>query len=68
MSDERLVPVTLPEMARRLRVPAKWLREQALKGRIPHLRAGSAFLFDPSAVQEAVLRLLREQAQEASRG
>jgi excisionase family DNA binding protein len=64
MSDERLVPVTLPEMARRLRVPAKWLREQAIAGRIPHLRAGSAFLFEPSAVERAVLKLLRASSEE----
>ncbi len=41
-------------MARRLRVPLAWLRDEADSGRIPHLKAGKAYLFDPSTV-EAIL-------------
>jgi len=41
-------------MARRLRVTVAWLREEADAGRIPCLRAGKRYLFNPEAV-EAVL-------------
>jgi len=46
-------------MARRLRVPVKWLRTEAEAGRLPHVRADRAFLFDPDAVE----RVLIERAQ-----
>lgn len=52
-----LLPLTA--MARRLRVPAKWLRAEAEAGRISHLKAGRALLFDP----ETVAAILRERAQ-----
>jgi hypothetical protein len=41
--------------ARRLRVPVKWLRDEAEAGRVPALKAGKVFLFDAEAV-ETVLR------------
>jgi hypothetical protein len=47
-------------MARRLRVPATWLRAEAEAGRIPHLRAGSALPFDPEVVERIVFDRLRE--------
>ena len=56
--DARLL--RLPGMAGRLGVPAKWLREEAEAGRVPHLRAGEQLLFDPSAVERA----LRKRAAE----
>ena len=43
----------------RLRVPVKWLRAEAEAGRVPHLKAGKALLFDPEAVE----RVLLERAQ-----
>lgn len=42
-------------MARRLRVPVKWLREQAEASRVPHLRAGSRLLFNAEAVERVLL-------------
>lgn len=45
-------------MARRLRVTARWLREEAEAGRVPHVRAGDQFLFNPEAVEQ----LLAERA------
>jgi hypothetical protein len=42
-------------MARRLRVPVKWLRAEAEAGRLPHVRADRAFLFDPDAVERVLL-------------
>ncbi len=52
----------LSAMARRLRVPTKWLREEAEAGRIPHLKADTALLFD----RELVERLLLERARQTS--
>jgi excisionase family DNA binding protein len=46
-------------MARRLRVPVNWLRAEAEAGRIPHLRAGTAFLFDADAVERLVMERVR---------
>lgn len=48
--------LTLPRMARRLGVTARWLRAEAEAGRVPCLRAGTRFLFNPVAVQEALAR------------
>jgi len=60
MIEENKKPLYLGAMARRLRVPATWLRAEAEAGRIPHLRAGSAFLFDPEIVERIVFERLRE--------
>lgn len=51
--------VHLRWLARYLRVPAKWLRTEAEEGRIPHLRAGSAFLFDAALVEALILQRAR---------
>lgn len=50
-------PTLLPLrfMARRLRVPAKWLRAEALAGRLPHLNADGQLLFNPVAVEAALI-------------
>lgn len=50
--------VTLPELARRWRVPVAWLRREADEGRLPHVRAGSQRLFDAATVE----RLLADRA------
>jgi len=49
-------------MARRLRVPATWLRAEAYAGRLPHLRAGTSLLFDPEAVERVLHERLRDSA------
>jgi hypothetical protein len=41
-------------MARRIKVAVKWLREEALAGRVPHLDAGGKLLFNPRAVIDAL--------------
>jgi hypothetical protein len=33
----------------------KWLRDEAEAGRIPHLKAGKALLFDPEAVERVLV-------------
>jgi len=58
MNDEKRKPLFLGAMARRLRIPATWLRAEAEAGRIPHLRAGSALLFDPEVVERIVFERL----------
>jgi hypothetical protein len=51
-SKPELLPLRF--MARMLRLPAKWLKEEALAGRVPCLDAGGQLMFNPVAV-EAVL-------------
>ena len=46
--------LSLSRMARRLGVTQQWLRDQAGAGKIPCLKAGNRYLFNPVAVQEAL--------------
>lgn len=45
-------------LASKLRLPATWLKREADAQRIPHLKAGKRYLFNPVAVTAA----LAEQA------
>jgi hypothetical protein len=56
----RLLPLNV--VARRLRVPVRWLRAEAEAGRIPSLRADTQFLCDPTAVETALLERARQPA------
>jgi hypothetical protein len=47
--------LALPSMARRLRVPSRWLRAEALAGRVPCLNAGGRLLFHAPAVEAALI-------------
>jgi hypothetical protein len=60
MTDSRLL--LAGPMARRLRVSVRWLRAEAVAGRIPNVQAERVFLFDPEAVE----RVLIERAQAAA--
>jgi hypothetical protein len=51
-----IVPIAF--LARKLRVPLKWLRSEAENGRIPHIKAGKNILVNPKAVE----RVLAERA------
>lgn len=62
MIEENKKPLYLGAMARRLRVPATWLRAEAEAGRIPHIRAGRALLFDAETVERLILERLRSAA------
>jgi len=53
MENARLVPIGV--MARRLRVPVAWLKQEAEANRIPSLRAGRAILVEPDAVMAALV-------------
>ncbi len=54
--------------ARLLSVPSTWLRAEADAGRLPHLRAGSKYLFDVDAVERLLLERARQGGQEAKEG
>ncbi len=68
MTEENKKPLFLGAMARRLRVPATWLRAEAEAGRMPHLRAGNAMLFNPEEVERIVFERLRELPRPAKGG
>ena len=55
-NTKRLTP--LGHLARRLRVPVRWLRAEAEAGRLPHVKAEKQLLFDAETVE----RLLLERA------
>jgi hypothetical protein len=59
-SEPKLIP--LGPMARRLHVPATWLRGEAEAGRIPHLKAGSRLLFDAQTIERLLLERARQEA------
>lgn len=58
--------LTLSRLARRMGVPATWLRTEADAGRIPCLRAGRRYLFDLSAVQRELSDRAANTRQEAA--
>ena len=59
--------IPLSRVARRLRVPVGWLRDEADAGRIPCLRAGRVYLCDPLAVETALLERARQPVSEAGK-
>jgi hypothetical protein len=60
LTQPKLLPVG--PTARRFRVPVRWLKAEAEAGRVPHLKADTVLLFDPEAVERALL----ERAQAAA--
>jgi hypothetical protein len=48
-------PVQTRIAARELGVPATWLKQQALAGKIPYLKAGARFLFDLEVLRKILL-------------
>ncbi len=61
ISPSKLLPVG--PMARLLRLPVRWLRQEAEAGRVPCLRADKALLFDPDTVERVLLERARETQQ-----
>jgi hypothetical protein len=57
-TQSKLLPVG--PMARRLRVPVRWLRAEAEAGRIPHVQAERALLFDAETVEAVLLERAKE--------
>ena len=64
MNNDELL--SLPRMARRLGVAQKWLREQADAGKVPRLKAGTRYLFNVAAVQEALAKAAQARAEGVS--
>jgi len=60
MTHESLL--SLARMAHCLGVPQTWLRQEADAGRIPHLKAGSRYLFNPKAVEPLLIERAAKQA------
>jgi hypothetical protein len=54
-NEIKLKLLPLCAMARRLYVSNKWLRSEAEAGRIPHLKAGKAILFNPDVVEQLLI-------------
>jgi hypothetical protein len=59
--------VSLLALARATGLPADWLKQRAIEGHIPCLHVGRRMLFNPAAVQEALLLLAATPATEATR-
>lgn len=59
--------LTLPRMARRLGVTQAWLRAEADAGRVPYLKAGARYLFNPTAVQESLAVLAARSSRKGAR-
>jgi hypothetical protein len=64
-TTSRLLPLNV--VARRLRVPVRWLHAEAEAGRIPHLKAGTAILCDVAAVEVVLLERARQPAKRGGR-
>jgi hypothetical protein len=60
MLTDRPILLPLGPTARRLRVKSRWLKAEALAGRVPHLDADGTLLFDPDAVEAALLERARQ--------
>lgn len=56
-TTNRILPLNY--VARALRVPVRWLREEAQAGRIPCLRAGDRYLANVEEVEAALLERVR---------
>ena len=64
----RTTYISLNVLAKRLGLPAAWLKAEANGGRIPHLSAGRRLLFDFDQVREAIDARMRASATEAKEG
>lgn len=46
-------------MARKIGVPVQWLKDEAEAKRIPSLKAGRVFLFDPQTTEQVLVERAR---------
>ena len=56
--------LSLSRLARRLGITQQWLCDQADAGKIPCLKAGNRYLFNPMAVQESLAAKAANMRQE----
>lgn len=54
-------PMTLPEMARDAGVPVAWLRAEAERGALTHIKAGRGMLFHPKVIHRILLQRARKE-------
>jgi len=57
---EQGVLFSAPKMARYLGVTQTWLKGEAASGRVPALKAGNRYLFNPAAVENALAKRAAE--------
>ena len=58
MSEDSPIEIlSIAQMATRLGVPARWLREHVEAGRVPAMRAESRWLVEPATVTAALARM-----------
>jgi hypothetical protein len=55
MQSEPIALLSLRGLTERFKLPAAWLKAEALAGRIPSLRVGRRLLFNPEAVEHVLL-------------
>lgn len=58
MNNEAPKLLSLPELAKALNLPAKWLKAESDAGRLPHLRVKNRYRFD----HDAIIRVLAERS------
>ena len=68
LTTDQSILLPLGPTARRLRVPSTWLRGEAEAGRVPALRVGRTFFFDPDAVQAILLERARRIPRSVAEG
>lgn len=56
---DKLGLMSLAQMARRIGVTGKWLRQQAESGRLPAFKVGRRWLFHVEAVLDRLLELTK---------
>jgi hypothetical protein len=61
MNNERKKLIGLIGLSRELRLPTKWLKQQAVIGAIPCLRVGRRTFFSVSAVEQAIVSMAERQ-------
>jgi hypothetical protein len=61
LPTEKLGLSTIPDAARELGLPFRWLRRELLEGRLPSLAAGPRLLVSVEALREALERRAAEE-------
>ena len=57
--------IGIQELAQRTGAPMSWLRREAREQRLPYLRAGNRLLFNPEAVESALIDRARRSPEAA---
>lgn len=49
-------PIGIAELSRKLHLPAGWIKDEAMAGRLPHLKVGRRLIFEEQAVRTELAR------------